>query len=398
MKNLLLSALALWMALGAVAQNPDSIEGYRFTDGKIIRTTPVKNQNRSGTCWCYSTMTMLESEILRAGGPEIHLSEMWIVRHSFMDKAVKYVRLHGELNFAEGGASHDVTEGIKQHGIVPFDVYPGLNYGTDKPDFHELSAVLKAYLDAVIQASGGSKTLSTAWKRGFNAILDEYFGPCPETFTYEGKEYTPQSFAESLPIRMDDYVDLSSFTHHPFYSPFIIEVPDNWMWASVWNVPLDELMQTIDYALENGYTVAWGTDVSEKGFSRTKAIGIIPEADLEGMSGTEAEKWGKLTAREKEAALYKFDKPGKERKIDQQMRQEAFDNYETTDDHGMVIVGTATDQAGNRYFKVQNSWDVLPPYDGFWYFSRPFVEYKTMSIMVNKNAVPKEIRKKLGWK
>ena len=398
MNNLLLSALALWMALGAVAQNPDSIEGYRFTDGKIIRTTPVKNQNRSGTCWCYSTMTMLESEILRAGGPEIHLSEMWIVRHSFMDKAVKYVRLHGELNFAEGGASHDVTEGIKQHGIVPFDVYPGLNYGTDKPDFHELSAVLKAYLDAVIQASGGSKTLSTAWKRGFNAILDEYFGPCPETFTYEGKEYTPQSFAESLPIRMDDYVDLSSFTHHPFYSPFIIEVPDNWMWASVWNVPLDELMQTIDYALENGYTVAWGTDVSEKGFSRTKAIGIIPEADLEGMSGTEAEKWGKLTAREKEAALYKFDKPGKERKIDQQMRQEAFDNYETTDDHGMVIVGTATDQAGNRYFKVQNSWDVLPPYDGFWYFSRPFVEYKTMSIMVNKNAVPKEIRKKLGWK
>lgn len=398
MKKLLLCTLALCLALGAAAQNPDSVEGYRFTDGKIIRTTPVKNQNRSGTCWCYSTMTMLESEILRAGGPEMHLSEMWIVRHSFMDKAVKYVRLHGELNFAEGGASHDVTEGIKQHGIVPFEVYPGLNYGTDKPDFHELSAVLKAYLDAVIDASKGSKPLSTAWKRGFNAILDEYFGPCPETFTYEGKEYTPQSFAESLPIKMDDYVDLSSFTHHPFYEQFIIEVPDNWMWATVWNVPLDELMQTIDYALENGYTVAWGTDVSEKGFSRTKAIGIIPEADLEGMSGTEAEKWGKLTAREKEAALYKFDKPGKERKIDQQMRQEAFDNYETTDDHGMVIVGTATDQAGNQYFKVQNSWDVLPPYDGFWYFSRPFVEYKTMSIMVNKNAVPKEIRKKLGWK
>ena len=398
MKKLLLCTLALCLALGAAAQNPDSVEGYRFTDGKIIRTTPVKNQNRSGTCWCYSTMTMLESEILRAGGPEMHLSEMWIVRHSFMDKAVKYVRLHGELNFAEGGASHDVTEGIKQHGIVPFEVYPGLNYGTDKPDFHELSAVLKAYLDAVIQASGGSKALSTAWKRGFNAILDEYFGPMPETFTYEGKEYTPQSFAESLPIKMDDYVDLSSFTHHPFYEQFIIEVPDNWMWATVWNIPLDELMQTIDYALENGYTVAWGTDVSEKGFSRTKAIGIIPEADLEGMSGTEAEKWGKLTAREKEAALYKFDKPGKERKIDQQMRQEAFDNYETTDDHGMVIVGTATDQAGNRYFKVQNSWDVLPPYDGFWYFSRPFVEYKTMSIMVNRNAVPKEIRKKLGWK
>ena len=398
MKNLILSALALWIALGAAAQNPDSTQGYRFTDGKIIRTTPVKNQNRSGTCWCYSTMTMLESEILRAGGPEMHLSEMWIVRHSFMDKAVKYVRLHGELNFAEGGASHDVTEGIKQYGIVPFEVYPGLNYGTDKPDFHELSAVLKAYLDAVIDASKGNRPLSTAWKRGFDAILDTYFGPCPETFTYDGREYTPKSFAESLPIDMDDYVDLSSFSHHPFYTPFIIEVPDNWMWASVWNLPLDEMMQTIDHALENGYTVAWGTDVSEKGFSRTKAIGIIPEADLESMSGTEAEKWGKLTAREKEAALYKFDKPGKERKIDQQMRQTAFDNYETTDDHGMVIVGTATDQIGNRYYKVQNSWDVMPPYDGFWYFSRPFVEYKTMSIMVNRNAIPKEIRKKFGWK
>ena len=398
MKNLILSALVLWIALGAAAQNPDSTQGYRFTDGKIIRTTPVKNQNRSGTCWCYSTMTMLESEILRAGGPEMHLSEMWIVRHSFMDKAVKYVRLHGELNFAEGGASHDVTEGIKQYGIVPFEVYPGLNYGTDKPDFHELSAVLKAYLDAVIDASKGNRPLSTAWKRGFDAILDTYFGPCPETFTYDGREYTPKSFAESLPIDMDDYVDLSSFSHHPFYTPFIIEVPDNWMWASVWNLPLDEMMQTIDHALENGYTVAWGTDVSEKGFSRTKAIGIIPEADLESMSGTEAEKWGKLTAREKEAALYKFDKPGKERKIDQQMRQTAFDNYETTDDHGMVIVGTATDQIGNRYYKVQNSWDVIPPYDGFWYFSRPFVEYKTMSIMVNRNAIPKEIRKKFGWK
>ena len=397
----LLTLIALCGALTAGAQTPaaaDAASGYSFTDLKVLRTTPVKDQSRSGTCWCFSTLSFLESEIIKAGGEPMHLSEMWIVRHSFMDKAEKYIRLHGSLNFAEGGASHDVTEGIKTHGIVPFEVYPGLNYGTDKPDFHELSAVLKAYLDAVIQASGGSKTLSTAWKRGFNAILDEYFGPCPETFTYEGKEYTPQSFAESLPIKMDDYVDLSSFTHHPFYEQFIIEVPDNWMWATVWNVPLDELMQTIDYALENGYTVAWGTDVSEKGFSRTKAIGIIPEADLEGMSGTEAEKWGKLTAREKEAALYKFDKPGKERKIDQQMRQEAFDNYETTDDHGMVIVGTATDQAGNQYFKVQNSWDVLPPYDGFWYFSRPFVEYKTMSIMVNKNAVPKEIRKKLGWK
>lgn len=401
MKNLMLSLFALCLALTAGAQTADttSAEGYRFTDTKIIPTTAVKDQSRSGTCWCFSTLSFLESEILRAGGPAMHLSEMWIVRHSFMDKAEKYVRMHGSLNFAEGGASHDVTEGIKAHGIVPFEVYPGLNYGTEKPDFHELSVVLKAYLDAVVKTGDKSgKALSTAWKRGFDAILDEYFGPLPETFTYEGKEYTPETFAAQLPIDLDNYIDISSFTHHPFYSQFIIEVPDNWMWGTVYNVPLDEMMQIIDHALEQGYTVSWGTDVSEKGFSRTKAIGIVPEADTESMSGTEAERWGKLTDKEKEAALYKFDKPGKERTITQQMRQTAFDNYETTDDHGMLIMGTATDQAGNRYYKVQNSWNVLPPYDGFWYFSRPFVAYKTTSIMVNKQALPKEIARKLGLK
>nr|WP_302986746.1 C1 family peptidase [uncultured Alistipes sp.] len=401
MKNLMLSLIALCLALTAGAQTADttSAEGYRFTDTKIIPTTAVKDQSRSGTCWCFSTLSFLESEILRAGGPALHLSEMWIVRHSFMDKAEKYVRMHGTINFAEGGASHDVTEGIKAHGIVPFEVYPGLNYGTEKPDFHELSVVLKAYLDAVVKTGDKSgKALSTAWKRGFDAILDEYFGPLPETFTYEGKEYTPETFAAQLPIDLDNYIDISSFTHHPFYTQFIIEVPDNWMWGTVYNVPLDEMMQIIDHALEQGYTVSWGTDVSEKGFSRTKAIGIVPEADTESMSGTEAERWGKLTDKEKEAALYKFDKPGKERTITQQMRQTAFDNYETTDDHGMLIMGTATDQAGNRYYKVQNSWNVLPPYDGFWYFSRPFVAYKTTSIMVNKQALPKEIAKKLGLK
>ena len=400
MKNILFSALALCLTLTAAAQTPDNEEtsGYAFTDVKILPTTPVKDQSRSGTCWCFSTLSFLESEILKAGGEPMHLSEMWIVRHSFMDKAEKYIRLHGSLNFAEGGASHDVTEGIKAHGIVPFEVYPGLNYGTEKPDFHELSVVLKNYLDGVLKAAESNKPLSTAWKRGFNAILDAYFGELPEKFTYEGKEYTPESFAASLPIRMDDYVDISSFTHHPFYTRFIIEVPDNWMWGEVYNVPLEEMMEIIDNALANGYTVSWGTDVSEKGFSRTKGIGVIPEADVESMSGTEAERWGKLTDKEKEAALYKFDKPGKERLINQQMRQEAFDNYETTDDHGMLIMGTATDQNGTPYYKVQNSWNTVAPYDGFWYFSKPFVAYKTTSIMVNKAAIPAKIAKKLGLK
>lgn len=399
MKRLLLVVLACCTALAAAAQEADTTaaEGYRFTDLRTIRTTPVKDQSRSGTCWCYSTLSFLESEILRTGGPEIHLSEMWIVRHTFMDKAEKYVRMHGETNFAEGGAAHDVTEGIRQHGIVPFEVYKGFNYGTEKADFHELSRVLKTFLDTVIKtADTEKKPLSTAWKRAFNAILDEYFGPMPETFVYRGKEYTPASFAASLPIDPDDYVVLTSFTHHPFYTQFILEIPDNWMWRKAYNLPLDELMSTIDHALAEGYTVAWGTDVSEKGFSRTKALAIIPEADTESMSGTEAEKWGKLTEKEKNDALYKFDKPGKELTVTQELRQQAFDNYETTDDHGMLIMGTAADQAGNRYYKVQNSWDARPPYGGFWYASQPFVAYKTTSVMVNRHAVPKAIARKLG--
>ena len=249
MKKLLLTLVAFCAAFTAAAQTPDTTaaEGYRFTDVKLIPMTPVKDQSRSGTCWCYSTLSFLEGEILRAGGAPVHLSEMWIVRHTFMEKAVKYIRMHGEINFAEGGASRDVTEGIRNYGIVPFEAYPGFNYGTEKADFHELSRVLKAYLDAVMEAStkSSNKPLSTAWKRGFNAILDEYFGPMPETFTYQGKEYTPRTFAASLPIDIDDYIDISSFTHHPFYTQFIIEVPDNWMWGTVYNLPLDEMMAVV---------------------------------------------------------------------------------------------------------------------------------------------------------
>ncbi len=399
MKKMLTLLVALCGTMAAWAQAPEAkaTEGYQFTDIKVIETTPVKNQNRSGTCWCYSTMTFLEAEILRAGGEAVHLSEMFAVRHAYMKKAEMYVRMHGHLNFAEGGAAHDVTEVIKEYGIVPNEVYTGMNYGTELADFHEITPVMTAYLDAVIKAGDTSRRpLTTAWKRGFNAILDEYFGELPESFVWKGKEYTPKSFAESLPIDMDDYIDLSSFTHHPFYEQFVLEVPDNWMWGQVYNLPMEEMMRVVDHALENGYTLAWGTDVSEKGFSRTKAIGVIPETDPKSMSGTEAERWGSLTAKEREAALYSFEKPTKEREITQEMRQEAFDNYETTDDHGMVIVGTAKDQNGTIYYKVQNSWDTVKPYDGFWYFSKPFVAYKTTDLMVNKKALPKDIAKKLG--
>ena len=384
--------LCLCVALVVSASAQD--KGYKFTDGNLVKTTSVKNQFRSGTCWCFSALSFLENEIMRAGGEAMDLSEMWIVRNIYFEKAVKYVRLHGHLNMAVGGAFHDVTKGIEKYGIVPQEVYEGLNYGTDKPVFGEIDAILKAYVEAVVQNK--NRKLTTAWKDGLNAILDTYFGKMPETFTWKGKEYTPHSFAESLPIKMSDYVFVTSYTHHPFYSQYIPEIPDNWMWEKAYNVPLDELMQIVDNALANNYSVGWAADVSEKGFHRTKAIGIIPEDNIESMSGTEAERWGRLSAQERQRELYSFDKPVKEKKITQQMRQEAFDNYENTDDHGMVIIGTATDQLGNPFYKVKNSWDVRPPYEGYYYFSRPYVEYKTMEIMVNKNAIPKTIKKKMG--
>ena len=391
-KFALVAALLFGVAISAFAQ-----EGYQFTDKKIIgKTVPITNQYRSGTCWCFSTLSFLEEEVLAAGGEQMTLSQMWVVRHAYFDKAIKYVRLHGNLNFAVGGAAHDVTELIAKYGIVPLEAYPGYNYGTTMPEFGEIENVLKAYVDAIIKNGNGK--LTTAWMNGLNGILDAYFGVRPETFTYNGKEYTPKSFAESLPVKMEDYLEFSSFTHHPFYSTFALEVPDNWMWGEMYNLPLEEMVAIVDATLEAGHPVAWGTDVSEKGFNGGKAIGVIPAAVEDNLIGSDAEKWGKLSDAEKRAKINNLEGPMKEKTITQEMRQEAFDNYESTDDHGMVIVGTAEDQAGNPFFKVQNSWGESGPYKGFYYFSRPFFEYKTMDIMVHKSMVPKEIKKKLGLK
>ena len=251
MKKFLFTALLALLAAGVGAQEQQKEEGYRFTDVKTLPVTSVKNQNRSGTCWAYSALAFLESEILRNGGGEYDLSAMWIVRNAYFEKAVKYARMHGSLNLAVGGGSRDVTDGIRKYGIVPTEVYPGLCYGTDLPDFTEIDRVVKGYMDAVI---AGDK-LTTAWQRGLDAVLDAYLGPKPEKFTWKGKEYTPQSFAASLGLDMDDYVEISSYTHHPFYEEFILEVPDNWMWGTVWNLPLDEMMAVVDNALANDYTV-----------------------------------------------------------------------------------------------------------------------------------------------
>ena len=387
----------VFSAITAVAENDEKQEdGYQFTDVKVLSNTSVKDQNRSGTCWSFSGLGFLEAEMLRLGKPEVDLSEMFIVWHTYDSKAVKHVRLHGNLNFAAGGAFHDVTYMVKKYGIVPEAVYNGLNYGEEKHVHGEMDRVLKDQVDAVILNK--NKKLSTAWRDAIRSTLNTYLGEIPENFEYEGKEYTPKSFASDVVgLNMDDYVEISSYTHHPFYSTFIIEVPDNWMWNEVYNVPIDEMEQIIDFSLENNITVAWASDVSEKGFNTSKkGVAVIPEISVENMDNAEIAKWEDMSDKEKEEKIYKLSKPGKEKEITQEMRQLAFDNYQTTDDHGMLIVGTAKDQNGTPYYKVKNSWGEYNDYDGYFYASKPYVRYKTMSIMVHKDGIPKNIRKKLN--
>jgi len=370
-------------------------EGYIFTDQKVLKTTSVKDQYRSGTCWSFSGLSFFESELLRLGKPEVNLSEMFVVRHCYSEKAQKYVRLHGSLNFGGGGAFVDVQNTLKNIGIVPEEVFKGLAYGTDKHVHGEFDAVLKGYIDAVLENS--DKTLSTAWHSGFDGILDAYLGVIPENFSYNGKQYTAQSFAKELGLNMDDYIHVTSFTHHPFYKPFILEVPDNWNWGQVYNLPLDEMIQVIDNALDKGYTVAWASDVSEKGFGYSKGVAVVPEVDFSEMNGLEQAKWELMPQRDRDAIQFALNAPGKEKVITQEIRQAAFDNYETTDDHGMHIIGWATDQNGTKYYKVKNSWNVGNVYEGYFYVSVPFVKYKTMSLMIHKDAVPNAIRQKCGF-
>ena len=393
----LLFALSVLSVSVAVAGEDEKKEaGYKFTDVKVLKDTPVKDQNRSGTCWSFSGLGFLEAEMLRLGKPEVDLSEMFIVWHTYDEKAVKHVRLHGNLNFAAGGAFHDVTNMVKNYGIVPEEVFHGLNYGEEKHVHGEMDRVLKEQVDAVIL--NRNKKLSTAWRDAIRGTLNSYLGEIPETFEYEGKEYTPKSFAEEyVGLDMDDYVQISSYTHHPFYSKFIIEVPDNWMWGQVYNVPIDEMEEIIDFSIENDFTVAWAADVSEKGFNTSKkGVAVIPEVNKEEMSDAEIAKWEDMSDKEKEEKIYKLEKPGKEKKITQEMRQISFDNYQTTDDHGMLIVGTAKDQNGTIYYRVKNSWGEYNDYKGYFYASKPYIRYKTMSIMVHKDGIPKHIRKKLN--
>jgi len=398
LRNLILAGMLLAsLTISAQEKKEEEKElGYQFTAVKEIPCTPVKDQYRSGTCWSFSGLGFLEAEMLRLGKPTVDLSEMFVVHHCYSDKATKYVRLHGSLNFGAGGAFHDVTNVVKKYGIVPEEVYKGLNYGEEKHVHGELDRVLLDNVKVVVD--NPNKKLTTAWHDAFNSTIDSYLGKLPEKFTYQGKEYTPQNFASDyVGLNMDDYVEITSYTHHPFYSKFIIEIPDNWSWDEVYNVPLNELDEIIDNAVNSGYPVAWAADVSEKGFATSKkGVAVVPVVDKANMTDAEITKWEKLSDKEKDEELYKLSKPGPEKTISQELRQVDFDDYQTTDDHGMVIVGTAKDQNGKLYYKVKNSWGNYNDYNGFFYASKPYVEFKTMSIMVHKDAIPKNIRKKLN--
>ncbi|HEY5510764.1 MAG TPA: C1 family peptidase [Prolixibacteraceae bacterium] len=393
----LLTTLLLVYGPGIRAQEKiDS--GYKFTLIKELPHTPVKDQYRTSTCWSFAGASFIESELLRIGKPEVDLSEMFLVNHCYRDKADRYVRMQGNTNFGEGGLLHDILYIMKNYGLVPESTYPGLNYGEKKHIHGEVSGLLKNMVTSVVQNRG--RKITPAWRDAFQKSADAYFGDLPETFKYEGKKYTPKSFLSDFAsgINPDDYVEITSFSHHPFYEQFILEVPDNWLWEKVYNVPIGDLRQIIDNSLNNGYTVGWASDTSEKGFSTSqKGIAVVPEVNKENMTNAEIRKWEKLSETEKDKELYKFNKPGKEKVITQELRQAAFDSQETTDDHAMHIIGLAKDQNGTPYYKVKNSWGPYNSFDGYFYASVPYIQFKTTAIMVNKNAVPQDIRKKLGF-
>ena len=397
-----LFALALVAVLPTyvLAQNAApkvSTKDYQFTTVKEIPVTSMKNQNRSGTCWCFSALSFLESEVIKAKNLKAEaypdFSEMFVVRHSYHDRAIKYVRLNGFMNMAQGSGFGDVLEVIRDYGLMPQSAYSGMNYGYDLPVQGELDAVLKGYVDAVVK--NPNRKLTPVWPKGFDGILDAYLGDLPETFVENGVTYTAASYRDAMGINPDDYVNISSYTHHPFYTQFAIEVEDNWRAGLCYNLPLDEFMAVINNAVENGYTVLWGGDVSEPGFTRD-GLAVLLDTDAKPTTGSDQERWvGKADEKQAEPAAKGLPK---ELEVTQETRQRMFDEKTSTDDHGMHLYGTAKDQNGTKYYLIKNSWGVTGAYDGVWYMSENFVKAKTLNFVVNKKALPKEIQKKLGIK
>lgn len=399
MKKIFVLALGLMMTSGVMAQEtavtPEP--AMQFTVVKENPITSIKNQNQAGTCWCYSALAFIESELLRMNKGEYDFSEMYIVHNTYLDRADKAVRTHGDVSFSQGGSFYDVIYGMEAFGLVPeAEMRPGVMYGMELSVHNELSAVSDAVVAAIAEGKHRSLQVDAEgmplWKKAIAAVHDIYLGERPEKFTYEGKEYTPKSFYDSLGLNAEDYVSLTSYTHQPFYKSFVLEIPDNWRWAQSYNIPIDELMQVFDNAIMEGYTVAWGSDVSEKGFTRQGTAVLLDETKKGDLQGSDMAKWLNLSEEERKNT----PKPATEKWCTQQERQVAYDNWETTDDHGMLIYGIAKDQNGTEYYMVKNSWGEAGTYKGIWYASKAFVRYKTMNIIVHKDAIPKDIRKKLG--
>ncbi|WP_342420869.1 aminopeptidase C [Pedobacter borealis] len=346
-----------------------------------LANTPVQNQGSSGTCWSYSTNSFLESEMIKAGKQPITLSQLFSARNAYVEKGKNYVRMHGAVSLGDGGALHDVINMYRKYGAVPQEVYTGLNYGTKINKTAELGDIEKGVLEAVVKNANGELTLN--WLKAYTGVIDAYLGTVPENFTYNGKKYTPKTFAqEVVGLNADNYVELSSFNDHPFYSKFTLLVPDNWSFDQVYNVKVNELTDIIDNALKGGYTVAWATDVSEKNFSWKNGVAFVPQTPFADM-----------TVKQKADM---FNGPQPEMEITQENRQLAFDNYQTTDDHGMHIVGLAKDQTGKEYYIVKNSWGASNDYKGYLYVTKNYVKYKTTAILLNKAGIPSAISKKLA--
>ena len=360
-------------------QSANSKDHFTFTEVINLETTPVKDQGSSGTCWSYSGNSFIESEMIRMGKKPVELAQIFTARNAYIEKGKMYVRMHGAVTLGEGGAFHDVMNMYKKYGTVPRSAYTGLQDGQTRNNMTEMSSMLEAVLGSVIK----NEKLSDNWEKAYTNVIDTYLGEAPKEFTYEGKKYTPKSFADQVVgIHPEDYIEISSFQEYPWYSKFTLLVPDNWAFDQVYNVKIDEMVDIVDHALKNGYTVAWGGDVSEKGFSWKNGVAYVPEKDF-----------ATMTADEK-ASMFNGPKP--EKKVTDADRQKAFDNYETTDDHGMHIVGIAKDQNGKDYYIVKNSWGLTNDYKGYLYMSKTFMKYKATDIMLHKKGLTKEMSKKLG--
>ncbi len=378
----MIAALFLWSTGWLVAQDlAATLHDYQFTPVKKLGVTSVENQNKSSTCWVYSANSFFESELLRMGKPAVDLSEMFIVRAGYLERADNYIRRQGAAAFGQGAETHDVWNIIRKYGMVPESVYSGFPEGQDKPVHGEMEAVLKSILDALNKNPDGK--LSAQWRKAYMGALDGYMGTPPANFTVAGKSYTPQTYLQSLGLNPDDYIALTSYNHHAFYKPFVLEVSDNWSNGQFYNLPIDEFCQVAENAVDKGFSVVWATDVSEKTFSAKEGLAVMP-----------AKAWEDMSAGERDSL---FKAPGKEKLVTQEQRQAAFDELSTTDDHGMHITGMVKDQNGTKYYIVKNSWGtVKKEMNGYLYVSQPYFRSKTMSILVHKDALPAAIRQKLG--